>query len=404
MKPRVVIIGGGAAGFFCAANIDERLYDVFILEQAHEVLQKVKISGGGRCNVTHACFDPGVLVSYYPRGEKELLSVFSRFQPRDTVAWFEARGVKLKTEKDGRMFPLSDTSATITELLKKICEEKKFFVNTLSVVYRIEKATKGYIVHCAQKSYPADFIVFTTGSVPKSFNILESLGHSIVPLVPSLFTFCCDHPLLQDLSGTVFAHAIVNLESYKAKEEGALLITHWGFSGPAILKMSAREARLLAEKNYVFSVRINFLGLPKSHALDLLTHYKNSNPKTRLGSAKVFSVTHRFWERVLSFLNIEAHKMLGNISSKEMSRIIEGLCSMEFCISGKSPFKEEFVTAGGVLLKEINFRNMSSRVLPRFYFAGEVLDIDALTGGFNFQACWSEAWLIAQDLNLMKTG
>ncbi|SHF08867.1 BaiN/RdsA family NAD(P)/FAD-dependent oxidoreductase [Chryseobacterium takakiae] len=395
----IIIIGGGAAGFFCAANLDATKYKITILEQNSDVLQKVKISGGGRCNVTHACFDPRELVQFYPRGNKELLSVFTRFQPGDTMEWFENRKVSLKIEGDNRVFPESNSSQTIIDAMLEEIKQKNVEVKTRCSVKEIEKQGERYVVKTSLGDFEGDYIIYTTGSSPKSLKIIESLGHNIIDLVPSLFTFNIKDNLLKDLAGTSFEMAETSIPKLKTEESGPLLITHWGLSGPAILKISAWEAVNLAKMKYNFEVEVNFISKSPDDAEEIFQQFKQSNPKKTIGQSKVFDITNRFWQRILEVSSTDLNKQVANISKKEMDRIIENLCKKKFQVTGKSTFKDEFVTAGGVDLKEINFKNMSSKILPNFYIAGEVLNIDAVTGGFNFQACWSEAWLIAQDLN-----
>lgn len=396
---QIIIIGGGAAGFFCASNLDEKKYNITILEQNSDVLQKVKISGGGRCNVTHACFDPRELVQFYPRGHKELLSVFTKFQPGDTMEWFDHRNVPLKIENDNRTFPESNSSQTIINTFLNEIQNKNVEVKTKCSVKAIEKKDEKYLVMTSLGDFEADYIVYTTGSSPKSLKIVENLGHKIIDLVPSLFTFNIKDELLQDIPGTSFDNAEISIPSLKTEESGPLLITHWGLSGPAVLKISAWEALSLSKLKYNFEIEVNFISRSIDEAEESFQNFKQSNPKKTIGQAKIFDITNRFWQKIVSVSKVDLNKQISNISGKEMQMILENLCRKKLKVSGKSTFKDEFVTAGGVDLKEINFKNMSSKLLPNFYIAGEVLNIDAITGGFNFQACWSEAWLIAQDLN-----
>ena len=399
---KVIIIGGGASGFFTAANIDTKLYDVTILEQNSDVLQKVKISGGGRCNVSHACFDPRELVQFYPRGNKELLSVFTKFQPGDTMNWYQEHGVALKIEDDNRIFPESNSSQSIIDCLVNECRKKNVKILTKQTVTEILPQENGYKIHTIDQNYFADYVVFSTGSSPKAFKILEKLGHQIITPVPSLFTFNIKNEILKDLMGTSFQYVNIEIPKLNLEESGSLLITHWGLSGPAILKLSAWGARELAALKYQFEIIVNFIGTASEDALEIFKNFKENEPKKSIGQAKIFDITNRFWQRILFVSGIDTTKQLANINNKEMQKIIENLCCCRMNVTGKSTFKEEFVTAGGVDLKEMDFKTMKSKKLPNFYISGEVLNIDAVTGGFNFQACWSEGWLIAQDLNAVN--
>lgn len=398
-KKKIIIIGGGACGVFAAANLDEMKYNVTILEQNSDVLQKVKISGGGRCNVTHACFDPRELTGFYPRGSKELLSVFTKFQPGDTMEWFESRNVPLKIEKDNRVFPVSDSSQSIINAMTNEVIRKNFEVKTQVSVSEIINQDNNYLVKTKQGDFLADKIIYSTGSSPKSLKIIEKLGHKIIEPVPSLFTFNIKDDLLKDLPGTSFGNAEIQIPSLKTSESGPLLITHWGLSGPAVLKISAWEARSLAALKYQFEIEVNFISTSISDAENVLKDFKAKNPKKSIGQSKIFNVTNRFWNKVLEICNISPEKQTANLSGKEMNAMLEALCRKKMKVTGKSTYKDEFVTAGGVDLREVDFKNMTSKLLPNFYICGEVLNIDAITGGFNFQACWSEAWLISQKLN-----
>ncbi len=399
MRKKIIVVGGGAAGFFCAANLDEKKYEVTILEQNSDVLQKVKISGGGRCNVTHACFDPKDLVKFYPRGNKELLSVFSKFQPGDTMEWFADRNVPLKIEDDNRIFPESNSSQSIISCFKKEIKAKNFEILTKTTVMDIQKIENRYAIKTTNGDFITDFVIYTPGSSPKSLKILENLGHKNVPAVPSLFTFNIKDELLKEMPGTSFQWAEVSIPKLKINESGPLLITHWGLSGPAILKISAWKARELFDLNYQFEIKVNFISETIEDAEMIFTEFKQHHPKKTIGQSKIFNVTQRFWNQLLAVSRINPEKQVAQISHKEMRIMLKQLCRKNLKVEGKSTFKDEFVTAGGVELKEINFKNMSSKILENFYLAGEVLNIDAVTGGFNFQACWSEAWLIAEDLN-----
>jgi len=306
----------------------------------------------------------------------------------------------LKIEKDNRVFPTTDSSRSIINAMINEVNNKNFEVKTQVSVTEILKDNDTYLIKTKQGDFTADIIVYTTGSSPKSVKLIQNLGHKIVEAVPSLFTFNIKNDLLKDLPGTSFENAEVSIPSLKTEESAPLLITHWGLSGPAILKISAWEARNLARLKYNFEIEVNFISKPISEAEEELKNFKNSNPKRSIGQSKIFDVTNRFWNKILEINRINPDKQIANLSGKEMDLILENLCAKKMKVTGKSTFKDEFVTAGGVDLKEINFKNMSSKILPDFYIAGEVLDIDAVTGGFNFQACWSEGWLIASGLNL----
>lgn len=399
VKKKVVIVGGGAAGFFCAANLDESKFDIFILEQQQSVLQKVKISGGGRCNVSHACFDARDLVKFYPRGNKELLSVFSKFQPGDTMDWFYTRGVELKIEDDNRIFPTSNSSQTIIDCLQNEIDKKKAMVQTKTTVKNIVKKENQFFIETNQGNLVADFVIYTTGSAPKSYKILSQMDFDMVEQVPSLFTFNIDDVLLKDLPGTSFSRASIKIKNLKTEEEGPLLITHWGLSGSAILRLSAWKARELFAMQYIFDIEVNFIDIAFNDAEEMLMDYREAHPKKQFGQCKIFSVTQRFWAKILEISTINPEKQIAQLNKKEIQLLLENLCRKNLKVNGKSTFKDEFVTAGGVELKEINFKTMESKRYDNFYLAGEVLNIDAITGGFNFQACWSQGWIIAQDLN-----
>lgn len=398
-KKEIVIIGGGAAGYFCAANLDAAKFKVTILEQNSDVLQKVKISGGGRCNVSHACFDPRELVGFYPRGNKELRSVFSRFQPGDMMQWLEDRKVDVKIEADNRIFPVSNSSQTIINSFINEVQQKKFEVKTQQSVQTVSKLDNRYLIKTKTAEFQADYVVYATGSAPKSLKILEDLGFKTIPAAPSLFTFNIKDDSLKDLMGTSFPLANVSIPVLKMEESGPMLITHWGLSGPAILKISAWKALELARVKYNFEIAINFLGIEPEDAEQLFQDFREENPKKNIGTSKIFDITTRFWHRILWLSKVSLDKNISQLNKVEIQSITANLCARKMKVTGKSTYKDEFVTAGGVDLKEINFKTMESKNLENFYLAGEVLNIDAVTGGFNFQACWAEAWIIAETLN-----
>ena len=398
-KQTVIIVGGGAAGFFTAANLDGNKFQIIILEQSSDVLQKVRISGGGRCNVTHSCFDPSELVQFYPRGNRELRSVFSRFNPQDTINWFSSRGVSLKTEKDGRIFPQTNRSETIIDLLKQQAVQNGAEVKLQHRVLSIERHQADYQVVTSQGSFKADIICFTPGSVPKSLRILQDMSFNTVIPVPSLFTFNISHPLIDQLPGISFPNSLLSIPEFKVKQEGPLLITHWGLSGPAILKISAWKARELHSTDYKFTLNVNFLAKPFAEVHQYFTTLKQSTPKKLTSAVKPEALTQRFWNRILEVAGIDPNQQIGHIKMSSIDKLASLLTQSKFEVHGKSTNKDEFVTAGGIDLKEIDFRTMESKRYPNFFLAGEILNIDGITGGFNFQACWSEAFVIATELN-----
>ncbi len=402
MNPKkIIIVGGGAAGYFLAANLPKsNQYSVTLLEKANEPLQKVKISGGGRCNVTHAEFVPAELVKNYPRGHKELRSVFSKFQPGDTFDWFESRGLPLVIEEDQRVFPETHSSQSIIDIFLSEAEKNEVEIRLSEGVTSIEKTEKGYQVFTPINSYQADILVLAGGSSKAMWKMIENdLGHSVIPPVPSLFTFNCKHPLLQDLAGTSFPNAEVEIPALKSSERGPVLITHWGLSGPGILKLSAFDARELAQMNYEFEIRLNVVGTTYEDLFETLWQYKEENPSLKIDRQRIwYDLSKRFWHRILFLSSISLETYWAELSKKQVQEISRWLTGANLPIKGKSTFKEEFVTAGGIDLKEIDMRTMQSKFQPNVYFAGETLNIDAITGGFNFQACWSEAFIIAEHV------
>jgi predicted Rossmann fold flavoprotein len=422
MKKKVVIIGGGPAGIFAAihcAQLNPKL-TVMVLEGGRFLLSKVKISGGGRCNVTHHCFDPKELVQYYPRGGQALRGPFSRFQPQDTIAWFAQQGVMLKTEADGRMFPITDDSQTIIDCLidsairagvKLYTNSKVTAVNKINQGFQIE-LKNGRIKECDRVSategdrvgaIEGDRLLIATGSNPSGYHFAKHLGHQIQSPVPSLFTFTIPDPRLADLAGLSVETVTLTLNSVKPKltQTGPLLITHWGLSGPAVLKLSASGAKVLSEHNYRTPLVINWL--PPEHPDSLRKKFlqiKQEIPKKQLNSFCPFNLPKRLWQRLVELSGINVKTTWAELSNSAIQRLSQELTQGSFLIQGKGVFKEEFVTCGGINLKEINFKTMESKICPGLYFAGEVLDIDGVTGGFNFQSAWTTGWLAGQSLSI----
>ena len=396
-----LVIGGGAAGFFAAIRAAEcrPSEKVVILEKSRDVLQKVKVSGGGRCNVTHACFDPRELVKHYPRGSKALLGPFNRFQPGDTVAWFEQRGVRLKAEEDGRMFPVTDSSQTIINCLMESASKAGVQVLTGENVLQITppKSPGGTWQVASQSGtvFQTKKIMVATGSSPRIWELLRELGHTIVPPVPSLFTFNIKDARLTGLMGLSVPSAAVRVLGEKLAATGPLLITHWGMSGPGILRLSAWGARILAEKNYKFDIEVSWLNYTPDEMAEELTEAKLASPKKMVAAQNPFpTLPRRLWESLVAAAGIATDLRWADLSKEKLRKLATELGAGRYHVSGKSTFKEEFVTAGGIDLDEVNFKNFESKIHPGLHFAGEVLDIDAITGGFNFQAAWTGGWLV----------
>ncbi|MEO9127455.1 MAG: NAD(P)/FAD-dependent oxidoreductase [Microcoleus sp.] len=407
---KITVIGGGAAGFFSAITCAKTYPQarVTLLEAGRQLLAKVRISGGGRCNVTHACFDPGVLVQNYPRGGKALRGAFTRFQPRDTVDWFASHGVKLKTEADGRMFPITDDSETIVNCLIRAAEDAGVKIRTGDAVVSVKKLTGntaadggwegavfGFTIELKSgEELRCDRILLATGSNPSGFKWAKELGNTVEMPVPSLFTFNIADNRIKDLAGISVPNAKVKLPGAKLEQSGPLLITHWGVSGPAVLKLSAWGARFLHDRHYQTSVLINWLPQYNAEVLrQQLLGVKSQLSHRLIVSSCPFPMPRRLWERLTSSIGIDEQKRWADLSNKALDRLLLELVQGEYQISGKGAFKEEFVTCGGVNLKEVDFKTMESRRCPGLFFAGEILDIDGVTGGFNFQSAWTTAWL-----------
>ncbi|HRL70770.1 MAG TPA: NAD(P)/FAD-dependent oxidoreductase [Flavobacterium sp.] len=397
----IIIVGGGAAGFFTAINIVEKnpKLKVAILERGTEVLNKVRISGGGRCNVTHACFEPNELVKFYPRGEKELRGPFHQFCSGDTIEWFEKHGVELKIEADGRIFPVSNSSQTIIDCFLKATQKLGITVLTGQSVQSIFKKDSLWKVETQTENYLAEKLILATGSNPKVWEMLQNFGHAIVSPVPSLFTFNIKDSRIKELPG-VAAHVTVKVKDTKLSSTGPLLITHWGMSGPAILKLSAWGARILHDKNYQFTIFVNWLNdAEKADVENMLKELKQEHAKKSVSKKSAFELTNRLWESLVLASGIESETKWADLSKIQLQNLANQLTNGTFQVNGKSTFKEEFVTAGGIDLKEINFKTMESKLHESLYFAGEIVNIDAITGGFNFQNAWTSGYIVASALS-----
>jgi predicted Rossmann fold flavoprotein len=401
---KVAVIGGGAAGFFAALSVKEHHpnHEVTLFEKTSKILSKVKISGGGRCNVTHNCSDISRLCEAYPRGGKKLRSLFHQFNTTDTIEWFESRGVPLKTEKDGRMFPVSDESQSIIDCLVSETRRLKIDLELEQSVERIQQEDKYWKLEFKNSpSQSFDSIIIATGGSPKikGFEWLQNLGHSIAAPVPSLFTFNMPSEPIKSLMGLSVENAGVKILNSKIKTQGPLLITHWGMSGPAILKASAFGAKELSQCDYVFDIQINWVDETNTDKIfDHLQHSNQQHPKKEIGYQKIFPLPNRLWGYLIDKAGISSDKKWNEVGKKKLRILANLLAQDQYAVSGKTTFKEEFVTCGGVALNEINLKTMQSKKAANLYFAGEVLDVDAITGGFNFQAAWSGGF-IAGKLN-----
>ena len=416
-KRHVVIAGGGAAGFFAAITCAETDpgCTITLYEATAHPLAKVKVSGGGRCNVTHACFEPRELVKRYPRGGRELLGAFHRWQPRDTVDWFESRGVPLKTEEDGRMFPVTDDSQTIVDCLQGAAAKAGVRVVLQTGIKQVDGARSAPSGETARGAHGPPFrITLTSGEVVTAdrlllatggnrsnagFAIAEQLGHVVEPPVPSLFTFHIDDPRLKELSGISVEEAVTMVPGTGLKERGPLLVTHWGLSGPAVLKLSAWGARVLHDSGYKFGLRVNWAPTLSPEVLRAaLETVRAASPRKQLGTWCPVGLPLRLWERLLPAAGLKPEATLATVSGADIQALAAQVGAGDFSVTGKSMFKEEFVTCGGVRLSEIDFKTMGSRLVPGLHFAGEVIDVDGVTGGFNFQAAWTGGWLAGRAL------
>jgi predicted Rossmann fold flavoprotein len=400
----IIVVGGGAAGFFSAINIVERnpKLKVAILERGKEVLSKVRISGGGRCNVTHACFEPNELVKYYPRGEKELRGPFHQFCSGDTIEWFENHGVELKIEEDGRMFPVSNSSQTIIDCFLTASHKLGITILTgqsVQSIFNIEGSAENYWkIETQTENYLAEKLILATGSNPKIWDLLHTFGHAIITPVPSLFTFNIKDPRIKELPG-IATHVSVKVIGSKLESTGPLLITHWGMSGPAILKLSAWGARILHDKNYQFAIQVNWLNdIDTEETETLLKELKQEHAKKTVAKKSPLELQNRLWESLVFASGIGSATKWADLSKTQLQNLANQITKGVFQVNGKSTFKEEFVTAGGIDLKEINFKTMESKIHPNLYFAGEIVNIDAITGGFNFQNAWTSGFIVANAI------
>ena len=396
----ILIIGGGAAGFFTAINAAAFNPDlkIAILERGKEVLQKVKISGGGRCNVTHACFDPKELTQYYPRGAKELLGPFHQFSCGDTFEWFDQRNIPLKIEEDGRVFPESNTSQTIVDCFLNEAEKHHIDILKSQGVIDFYKEDDNWIIQTKTHQFTSAKLVIACGSSNKIWKLLEKNGHRIIPPTPSLFTFNSKDERLQDIPGVVIQNTEIEVIDTKLCSDGPILITHWGLSAPAILKLSAWGSKILAERNYKFDIKINFIGYAVENCREELNTLKKSLAKKSVFKYNQFNLPKRLWYKLVFAAGITETTKWADLNKNQLNALASQLTEAIFNIDGKSTFKEEFVTAGGVALKEINFKKMESKIQSNLFFAGEVINIDAVTGGFNFQNAWTTGYLVAKAI------
>ena len=402
----VIVVGGGAAGYFGALQAcSGGPAQVRILESGRKTLEKVKISGGGRCNVTHACFDPRELVAFYPRGGKELRGAFHRFGPKDTIAWFAERGVKLKTEEDGRMFPVTDSSSTILDCFEEERRNKRIQISLGASVLAAKKLDSEIfeVTLSNGETLFARNVLLAAGSSRTGHALVRAFGHSLTPLAPSLFTFNCSEQGLRELAGVAAERvkaAIVIGDQKIASSEGPLLVTHWGVSGPAVLKLSAWAARELLQADYHAKLVVDWAPSIKREQLQqALVLQKSQQARKHVVRASPLELPSRLWEHLARrLLSQAADRPWGELSDAMLTTFANSLNAYELEISGKGQFKEEFVTCGGVTLSEVDFRTMQSKLVPGLFFAGEILDIDGVTGGFNFQSAWTTAWIAGSEI------
>ncbi len=400
---QLIVIGGGAAGFFSAVNAARLapLLKVMIIEKASKLLSKVKVSGGGRCNVTHKEFDVNELIKKYPRGRNFLKKELYQFTPKDTIEWFESRNVNIKAEADGRMFPASNSSQSIIDCLLQEADKYHVEIRMNTTVSNIEKENGQYLLHTNTGEIKADYLVIACGGFPKAdqFYWMKNLQHSIEPPVPSLFTFNVPDSDIKTLMGLSAKQVEVKIAGSKLKEKGPILITHWGFSGPVVLRLSAWGARELAQKNYSFSIQINWTGAFNENSLrEEWNSIRNKFGSQKIGNKTPFELPLRLWNFLLQKAGIEGDTPWDTLASARQNKLIQILTNDVYDVKGKTTFKEEFVTCGGVSLKEINSQTMESRLHRNLFFAGEIMDVDGITGGFNFQHAWASGMIAAKSI------
>jgi predicted Rossmann fold flavoprotein len=403
-RKRLVVIGGGAAGFFCAVNAARlsRNLEVIIFEKTSKLLSKVRISGGGRCNVTHALFDVGEMSRRYPRGQNFVKKTFHQFFTTGTINWFEERGVKLKAEKDGRMFPDTDSSQTIIDCLMKETALYGVEIRLSTEVKALQMENGEWKISTVNGQWlTANFVCLATGGYPKAamFDWLKNLGHTFSEPVPSLFTFNLPKHPITALMGVSIEKARVKIERTKLLEEGPVLITHWGLSGPAILRLSAWGARELSIKCYEFKVHINWAPENNEQRLkELFTSARSLQPTKKISNYSFVDVPNRLWQFLLEVSGVKADMRFADLPFKVENTLIRNLVDYVVEVKGKTTFKEEFVTSGGISLSEVDANTMMSKKVSNLFFAGEVLDVDGITGGFNFQHAWTSAWVAAKSI------
>jgi len=403
IKKRLVIAGGGAAGFFGAITAAEHGFDgeIIILEKSSHLLSKVLVSGGGRCNVTHACFENNILIQNYPRGSKELRGPFSAFNTRDTIQWFEEKNIHLKTEEDGRVFPVTNRSETIAECLVQATKKNNIQVRTLHGIKRFDKKNCFELILSDDTTLSCDYLLLATGGHPKAsgYDWITRSGHTIVAPVPSLFTFNIPSSPLKGLEGIALAAATIKIKNSSFSNTGPLLITHWGLSGPCILKLSAMAARWVFEKQYQFEISISFYpGKNEEEIKQDIMLRRMQHPGKKIFNDHLHGLPQRLWQRLAHLATIDENETWGQLKKEKLQHLVQLLSQFTLNVSGKTTYKEEFVTCGGIDLKEINFKTMESKLVPGLFFAGELVNIDGITGGFNFQNAWTTGWLAGTSI------